>query len=142
MKKQTMIILIILIVILIAVVVAVTQNVQQERELAKYNSEYEKYLHKQILGTEVATLINKAMNSNEKNSVEKDENDYYIHNNTNSIKIYVMLELEGEYFPMEGIFQLGITEFVKNFNIIDFECTKINYHEQTGKISELYFEVI
>ena len=82
------------------------------------------------------------MNDNEQNGVEKDEKGYYINNNVNSIKIYVKLQAEGNYFPMERIFELGITEFVKNFNIEDFKCAQIKYHNQTGRISEVYYDVI
>lgn len=142
MKKQTIIIIGTLIVILLLVAFAVAQNVQKERQVASYNNQYEKYQNKQIYGTDVATLINKAMNENEQNGVEKDEKGYYISNNANSIKIYVKLQAEGNYFPMERIFELGITEFVKNFNIEDFKCTQIKYHSQTGRISEVYYDVI
>ena len=42
---------------------------------------------------------------------------------------------------MERIVKLGMTEFVKNFNLETFTCTKINYHNETGKVSEVYLEV-
>ncbi len=143
MKKQTLIILILLIIVILIIVFAVAQNVQKQRELANYNGQYEKYLNGQVLyGTDVATLINKAMDDNKKNNVEKDEKGYYINNNTNSIKLYVKLVQDGDNFPMERIFEVGMTEFVKNFNIEDFKCTKINYHKETGMVSEVYFEVI
>lgn len=142
MKKQTIIILILLIVIFLIVAFAVAQNIQKEKEIANYNKQYEQFKDKEIYGTDIATLINKAINNNEKNNVEKDENGYYIPNNTDSVRIFVKLQEEGENFPMERIFKLGITEFVKNFNIETFKCTNINYHEQSHKISEIYFEVI
>lgn len=142
MKKQTIIILILLIAIFLVVAFAVVQNIQKERKLENYNHQYEQYQDKLIYGTDVASLINQAVNSNEKNNVEKDENGYYIQNNSNSVKIFVKLQEEGENFPMERIFKIGITEFVKNFNIETFKCTQINYHEQTHKVSEIYFEVI
>lgn len=143
MKKQTLIILILLIIVILIIVFAVAQNVQKQREIANYNGQYEKYLNGQVLyGTDVATLINKAMDDNKKNNVEKDEKGYYINNNTNSIKLYVKLVQDGDNFPMERIFEVGMTEFVKNFNIEDFKCTKINYHKETGMVSEVYFEVI
>lgn len=142
MKKQTILILIAILVIVLVVAFAVAQNVNEEKELSRYNEQYNKYLDKEVLGTEVASLINKAMDTNEKNNIDKDEKQYYIQNSTNSIKIYVKLEPEGEDFPMERIVNLGMTEFVKNFNLEDFTCTKVNYHKETGKVSEIYFEVI
>ena len=95
-----------------------------------------------MLGTEVASLINKAIKENEKNNVIKDDKNYYIPNETNSIKIYVKLVQDGEAFAMERIFNYGMTEFVKNFNLENFKCTQVNYHKETGKVSEIYFEVI
>lgn len=142
MKKQTIIIILILIVIFLIIAFAVMQNMKQGRDIASYNNEYEKYLNEQFLGTEVTTLINKAIDTNEKNSVEKNENGYYVENSTNSIKIYIKLQQDGEYVPMERIFQVGITEFVKNFNLEDFKCTKINYHQATKLVKEVYIEVI
>ncbi len=142
MKKQTILILIAILVIVLVVAFAVAQNANAEKELSRYNEQYNKYLDKEVLGTEVASLINKAMDTNEKNNIDKDEKQYYIQNSTNSIKIYIKLEPEGENFPMERIVNLGMTEFVKNFNLEDFTCTKVNYHKETGKVREIYFEVI
>ena len=143
MKKQTIIILL-MIIITIIVAFAVAQNVNAEKILVGYNAQYNKYLNQQVLGTEVASLINKIINTNEKNNIEKDEKEYYIPNTTNSIKMYIKLVQteDAEEFPMERIYNVGITEFVKNFSLIDFTCTKVNYHKETGQVSELYFEVI
>ena len=142
MKKQAIIIGVAILVIILVIAFAVVQNVNVEKELLKYNYQYDKFLNKEVLGTEVASLINKAIDTNEKNNIEKDENKYYISNTTNSIKIYIKLEPDGENFPMERIFEVGMTEFVKNFNLEDFTCKKVNYHKETGKVSEIYFEVI
>lgn len=144
MKKQTIIIFIMIIVITIIVAFAVAQNVNAEKTLINYNAQYNKYLNQQVLGTEVASLINKIINTNEKNNIEKDEKEYYIPNTKNSIKMYIKLvpEEDAEAFPMERIYNVGITEFVKNFSLMDFTCTKVNYHKETGQVSELYFEVI
>lgn len=142
MKKQTIIIFIMIIVITIIVAFAVAQNVNAEKTLINYNAQYNKYLNQQVLGTEVASLINKIINTNEKNNIEKDEKEYYISNGSNSIKVYVKLEPEGESFPMERINKLGMIEFVKNFSLIDFTCTEVKYHNETNKVSEVYFEVL
>ena len=144
MKKQAVIILLLIIVITIIVAFAVTQNVNQEKALTQYNAQYNKFLNQKVLGTDVASLINKAMDTNDRNNIEKDEKDYYIPNTTNSIKIYVKLvnKPDGEQFPMERIYNVGITEFVKNFSLEDFTCTNVKYHKDTGQVSEIYFEVI
>lgn len=142
MKKQTIIFFIAIFIFLLIVAFAIEQKVNEQNELTKYNSMYDSFLDKQVLGTEVASLINKAINENEKNNVVKDDKNYYIPNETNSIKIYVKLEQDGQSFDMERIFNYGMTEFVKNFNLENFKCTQVNYHKETGKVSEMYFEVI
>lgn len=140
MKKQTILIIILLIAIILVIAFLVAQNIQKERILANYNKQYEICKTKNVYGTDVATLINMAIDNNEKNNISKDEKDYYIPDDENSVKIYVKLQEDGENFPMERIFKLGIIEFVKNFNLETFKCTQINYHKKTGKVSEVYFE--
>lgn len=142
MKKQTILIIILLIVVILMVTFLVLQNIQKARILANYNNPYEICKTKNVYGTDVATLINMAIDNNEKNSIQKDEKDYYIPDEENSVKIYVKLQEEGEDFPMERIFKVGIIEFVKNFNLETFKCTRIDYHKKTGKVSEVYFEYI
>lgn len=142
MKKQTGIIIAILVLMLLLVAFAVTQNVQKQKKVMAYNGTYEKHYNQIVYGTDVASIMNRAMNENEQNFVEQDEKGYYIDNNTNSIKIYIKLQAEGDFYPMERIVSLGITEFVKNFNIEDFKCTQINYHKDTGLVSEVYYETI
>lgn len=52
----------------------------KQNEVNKQNNYYEKYLNKEIYGTEVATIINKTVNQNEQNEIQKDQNNYYIDN--------------------------------------------------------------
>ena len=51
---------------------------------------YEQYLEKEILGTDIATVINKAVDDNEKAFIKKDDENRYIQNDTNSINIEVL----------------------------------------------------
>ena len=112
----------------------------QKAQVQKENSEYEQYLNKKILGTELATLISKTVDKNEKNSIEKDEKNYYIDNGENSIKIDLKMTTIDKTYPMEEIYNNKITSFVQNFNFINFECKEIQYHKKTGRISKLIFE--
>ena len=43
---------------------------------------------------------------------------------------------------METFYNNGIDKFVENYNIIQFKCTSIEYHDQTGKIKYMLFEQI
>lgn len=139
--KQSLLIILAIIFIVICIVSGAIINLRAEnKEINKYNLEYEKYLNKEILGTEIATLISKVIDKNERNNIQKDENGYYINNNQNSIKIDLKMITIDKTYPMETIYNNQITNFVQNFNQIKFKCTKIEYHEQTGKISKLIFE--
>lgn len=139
--KNMIIIAVIAFIIVISSVYGIYLNMQAEtRKITKYNLEYETYLNKEVLGTDVVSVMNKAINQNEKNDIQKDEKGYYIENNENSIKIYLeMITIEKTY-PMEEFYNNGMVNFVQNFNLINFKCTSIEYHQRTGKIKQMMFE--
>lgn len=140
MKQQFFITLAILFII-ICIICSVLINLQAEKsEIKKENLEYEQYLDKEILSTELATLISKVVDKNEKNNIQKDEKGYYIDNGENSIKIDLKMTTIDKTYPMEEIYNNKITSFVQNFNLIKFRCISIEYHEKTGRISKLIFE--
>ena len=88
MKKSIFIVLAILFIIAIVICLYIYNVKKIENVAIKHNKQYEEYCNKEILGTELISLINKAIDYNEKNSVEKQENTiYYINNNTNSITV-------------------------------------------------------
>lgn len=139
--KQSLLIILVLIFIVICIVSLNIVNLKsQEKELQIQNLEYEQYLNKRVYGTEVATLISKAVDQNEKNNVKKDEKGLYINNEENSIKIDLKMITINRTYPMEEIYNNQIINFVQNFNLIEFKCTYIEYHSKTGKISRLVFE--
>ena len=140
MKHQLLIILG-LFFILICIVCVMLINLRAEKiEINKENMEYEKYQTKEIIGTDLATLISKAVDTNEKNNIPKNEKGYYIENDENSIKIDLKMTTIDKTYPMEEIYNNNITMFVQNFNTIRFKCTNLEYHKKTGKISKLIFE--
>lgn len=144
MKKNVIIISLILITIIIICVVGLNTNSKIAFGIRKKNGEYEKYLTSEIYGTDVVTLINKAISSNESNGITKDEKENYISNNENSIQIDLVMitneeKQETTVYKMEAIYKVGITEFIKNFNTAKFKCTKTEYHKKTGRIA--YIEI-
>lgn len=139
--KYSIFIILALIFIIICIVSLNLINLQtQNKEVKKQNLEYEYYLNKTVYGTEVATLISKAVDQNEKLKIAKDENGRYIDNGENSIKIDLKMKTIDKTYPMEEIYNSQISNFVQNFNLIEFKCTNIEYHKETGKISKLIFE--
>lgn len=108
----------------------------------KNNKVYNSFYDQEVLGTDLATLINKAIDNNEKNNIEKDEKGNYIDNEKTSIKIDIkFLELE-KVIPMESINRQDVIQFVQNFGAMKFKCTKIEYHKNTQNVKYMYFEQI
>ena len=139
--NKTFFVVLALIFIIICIACLGIINLRAEKnEIKKENAEYEKYLNNEVLGTELATLISRAVDSNEKNKVLKDDKGYYIENEKNSIKIDLKMTTIDKTYPMEEIYNNEMISFVKNFNLIKFKCTSIDYHQKTGKISKLIFE--
>lgn len=139
--KQTFFMILAVILIIICIICMLLINLKaQENEVKNENSEYEEYLNKEVLGTDIASLISKSVDRNERNNVQKDDKGYYIENEENSIKINLKMTTLDKTYPMEEIYNNEMTLFVKNFNLIKFKCTSIEYHEKTGRISKLVFE--
>ena len=140
MKKTLLVLISIFIVLLIIAITFVNKSVNLEKSVITFNSNYEKYLNKTILGTDVATLIGKAIDNNEKYNISKDENGVYTSDNKYSIKIFINILGSSKTYDMETINRVGIQEFISNFNVMTFTCNKINYHEQTKRVSEIYIQ--
>ena len=113
---------------------------QKKQEIAKFNLVYEEYNKDNLNGLDITTVINKAINNNEKFEIKKDKNGLYISDEENSIKIFITMIINGKTYPMEQINSLGINSFIEYFGAIKFKCTNIKYHSKTGKISEMTFE--
>ena len=108
----------------------------------KLNKEYENYTENVIVGSSLMSLINKSIDLNEKNNVEKNKQGLYIENDTNSIKIEIKFAESDKTFQMEAISKLGSSEFIKNYNSRSFKCTKKEFHSKTGQIKYMLFEEV
>ena len=140
MKKSVVLVVIILVVLTLIGIVHYRNEQQRIQEILKYNLLYEEYNKEGLNGLDVTTIINKAVNNNERNSVEKDEYGFYIDNKTDSVIIDVKMIIDGEIYRMEQINQLGIGDFTEYFAEVKFNCIEVKYHEETGKISYMLFE--
>ena len=138
--KQSFLLVLIAIFIIICIICTALINLQAEQDIIKKeNSEFEKYLNKEILGTELASLISKVVDKNERNLVLKDEKGYYIENDKDSIKIDLKMSTINKIYPMEEIYNKEIVLFVQNFKLITFKCTIIEYNKNKVKISKVIF---
>lgn len=139
MKKTIFVLLLIFLVIIVCIYMNYKQALVVQNQAIKFNSEFEFYNKKSILGTDITTLINKAIDNNEKYNIPKDENDVYIADDENSIKIYVYMLINDTTYPMETLNTRGLQEFTRYFGEVEFECTAVKYHKATGKIAEMTF---
>ena len=142
MEKNLIIMLILFVIILGAATIWIVDLQQTEKQVLQFNKTFEDYKDKISLGSEVATLINKAIDNNEKNQINKNDKGIYQDDGKYSVQVFIRLEKDGDLFSMERINALKITEFVKNFSLQDFKCTGIEYHKETKRVSKIYFEAI
>lgn len=142
MKKLLAILLILFLIIIFSLYALKINKETEKRDLIKYNVEYENYLNKEIFGADLATLINKAVNLNEQNKIEKDEQKHFIENNSDSIKIDIKILLTDKTYPMEEFYNNDTAQFIEFFDQEKFKCVNIEYHKNTGKVSKLIFEQV
>lgn len=142
MKKRNIILLIVLLIlILIFVYYQIIRIQSKQKEINKFNEEFFQYTNKEIFGANIITVINKAIDYNEKNKIEKDEKGFYIEDNENSILVELNMINKDDIttYKMEAINNFGIEKFLSaDFNLVYFKCTDIQYHEN-GRISKLIF---
>ena len=142
MKKKILVILGIFIIILIFVVSLLYNYDKQVKKAQNFNSQYELYYEKTILGTYLATLLNKVADYNEKNGIDKDENNRYYLETDNSIFVQVKFLEKEEPVKMEDILFQDMENFIKFYATSSFKCTKIEYHDENNQVKSLYFEQI
>lgn len=139
MKKNLLIITVIFIIIMAILFAKFFSIRKQNLDIKSFNSQYEFYNREDLSGLDITTVINKAINNNERNFVEKDKDGYYIEDE-NSIKIEIKMIINGKTYPMERIKQIGMESFTEFFGEVSFKCIGIEYHEDSKKVSKMIFE--
>jgi hypothetical protein len=134
MKKYVIIMVVLLFIIIGSIFYAYRLYQENVNNVSSYNYNYEQYIDKEISGTEIATILNKAVNNNEQNNIQKSENNEYIENNSNSIKIDIYIKDNDTTYSMEKIYNLGVEQFINSFSFETFKIDKVEYHNETGII--------
>lgn len=141
--KKTLIIIFVIFIIIMSILFMNLRNVQKNNlEIQKFNSGYEFYNKEDLCGIDITTIINKAIDNNEKYEIEKDSSGLYIADNEYSVNIYVTMIINQKTYPMEKIKEIGIETFTEFFGEVKFKCTDIKYHEENGRISSMTFESV
>ena len=142
MKRIICIILVIVICIVISIAYAYSGYKKEYNEVQNFNSNFSQYIDKEFYGNELATIINRAIDNNEKNKIPKDSNGRYIEDEMYSIKVDIYITDNETTYSMETINLGGISNFVSYYSDVKFKCTKVEYHKKTIRISYLYIEQI
>ena len=140
--KKILIFLVIIIIVIAIVIVRYSSFDSEKNLIMKENKEFEQYNGKEVYGLELATVINKAVDENTKNRIKKDDKGIFIQNEKDSIQVEIYMQDNETTYKMEQFYNAGTEQFVKHYGNIKFKCSKIEYHEETGKISYMFFEQI
>ena len=142
MMKKIIISVFLIIVIVCIVVYAYLNYIANYNNAQKENRKFEYYQNQEIYGSELTTVINKAMDSNSRNEVTKDEQGKYIENENNSINIDIKFIDDDVTYNMETIYNGGMSTFVSYYRDIKFRCQEVKYHESSNLIKYMLFEQI
>ena len=140
--KKILIILVALIIIIAIVIVNYSSYKTQYNMIKSENAEFEVYKDKELYGLNIATIINKAIDKNTKNRIEKNDKGIFIPNDNNSIEIEIYIQDNETTYKMETFYNAGTEKFVEYYGSIKFKCSNIEYHEKTGRIKYILFEQI
>ena len=135
MKKYIITILILVAIVISSMLYAYNTYKKNVQDLKDYNNEFTKYQN-----TEIATILNKAVNNNEQNNIQKNEQGMYIENDENSIKIDIYIKDNDTTYLMETIYNMGVEKFINSFSLETFKITETQYHSKTGKIKYIKLE--
>ena len=140
MKNKVLIIIVVCALILLISVYAVYTYRKNALEVQKITRQYEEYISKKIPASELISLINKTIDYNEQNNIQKNNDGEYIENDENSIKIHIKFKYEDDYktIEMEQISMGGTESFMKAYSEAYFECTNLQKHNN-NRIKELTF---
>lgn len=140
--KKIAIFFIIIIAIVSTVAYIYLNQIATNRTLQKENAQFDIKKDQEMIGQELATIMNRVLNTNEKNEIPKNNKGEFIENDENSIKMDITFTDVDVTYAIERIGQAGIASFVKNYREITFKCTEVQYHKKTGKIKYMRFEQV
>lgn len=141
--KKIIIFIIIVIVIVSGIYYIYVNYRAQYNSALKINKDYEQYLNREIYGSELATIINKTIDSNETNKIQKNNKGIYLNNDLNSINIEIKMKDDNNtIYQAEKIYNGGIQKFINYYGNIKFKCTRIDYHKATQKVKYMLFEQV
>ena len=142
MKKTLFIICIVFFIIFLILFMNLKTVQKNNIEIKNFNAEYEFYNKENLYGVDVTTVINKAIDNNEKYEIKKDSSGKYVSDDEYSIKVYIKMIINKKMYPMEEIIEVGLESFTELFAEVKFKCTDVEYHKENGRIAKMVFETV
>lgn len=140
----------ILIIILISVITIITicfawyiEYSKQQLAVKKVNNEFLMYQKSMVKINTIVSLMNRAIDLNNKNNIPKDENNVYQENDKNSIKVYLEVKTSNSKMEMEKLMldkKAGVEKVEYAFSDLIFEMSDVQYHQKTGQIKSITFK--
>lgn len=140
--KKLAIFFLIIIIIVVGISYLYLNNKAKFYEAQRENRQFESYNQKEIYGSELTTIINKAVDNNKNNEVLKDDKGNYINNENNSIQIEIKMLDNDKTYAMETLYNGGMDKFIQYYSDIKFKCTDLQYHKPTNKVKYMLFEQV
>lgn len=132
-----------IIIVIVSTITYIYLNYQASYHNAqKDNRQFQIYQEQEMSGAELTSLINKAINYNQKNEVKQDSEGRYIDNGENSLNIDIKFIDDDITYNIEKIYKKGMNVFLSYYRDIKFKCKEVQYHNNTKKISYMLIEQI
>ena len=138
MKRNLIVILLIFVIILLILSVIFILQLTNMQDVKKVYDEdiefFNKYQDVQFDVTDFISIMNKAIENNNKHEIQQNEDDKY------SIKIYLRLDDREELIPMEVLMlsDSGGSKVISElFADIVYRYDSIEYHESTGRVKKI-----
>lgn len=138
--------IIVLFCIFIAIIISLytyyqsTQSVLQG--VKKFNYQFEQYFDKEIYGADVVTIMSKAIDNNNQYNIARDEENKFVEDNKNCLKVMIRFKDVDKTFDMESIEKAGIEGFMQNFSKSTFKIIEYKYNEESKRIGKIVIEEI
>jgi len=142
MKKIIITIFVIVITIIAICFAQYIEYAKQQTKIKKINNEFLGYEKSIVKINTIVSLMNKAIDVNNKNNIPKDENNVFIENDKNSIKVYLKVKSSDSKMEMEKLMldeKAGVEKVEYAFGDLLFEMKDIQYHKKTGQIKSITF---
>lgn len=97
----------------------IKENKEEQKRIQEWNAEWESYNKRIMYGSDVLTVVNNAIEINAQYSGEP--------------KYQINVKIEPS---------LTRTDLEQNYQLAIFECTKMGYSSQTGRVNEITFKFI